>query len=128
MALISSPRRATDALVFEAANYSREEVTLDSVAAHTYTAGTVMAIITANSEWIERDTDAADGSEVAAGVLLDNVDVAITVDKQAVMVRRHAVVNTDQLVWKVGEDAGRQAAGIVELAAQGIIARAGQTG
>ena len=113
----SLTRRAapSDAANFTVPVYSIDEVTLDSVAAHSYAAGTVMAKITANGEWIERDTDASDGSEVAGRVLLNNVDVEITVDKQAAMIVRHATVNEPASV-KVGEDAGRQAAGIVELA------------
>ena len=93
---------------------SREEITVSS-AAGALVAGTVMGKITSGGEYVAYDADATDGSEVAAGILYDNVPDSAA-DQKAVIIARHAEVQASELT---GLDAGARTA----LAALGIICR-----
>jgi len=93
---------------------SREQVTISSTAG-ALVAGTVMGKITATGEYVAYSNAAADGSEVAAGVLYANVADS-TADQKAVIIARHAEVQASELT-------GLDAPARVDLAAIGIICR-----
>lgn len=93
---------------------SREQVTISSTAG-ALVAGTVMGKITATGEYVAYSNAAADGSEVAAGVLYANVPDS-TADQKAVIIARHAEVQASELT-------GLDAPARVDLAAIGIICR-----
>jgi hypothetical protein len=75
----------------------------------------VLGKITASGKYTEYSDGAADGSETAAAILYDNVDASAG-DKDAVVIARYAEVSTAMLT-------ASDAAGIIDLATLGIIAR-----
>lgn len=71
---------------------------------------------------VEHDPAGTDGSEVAAGILLEAVD-ATSADKAGVIVIRDAEVNKAELVFKTGMSQGDQDKAIADLKTLGILAR-----
>lgn len=106
---------------------SRDNVTVAFTAAAALAAGTVMGIITASGKWKPHEDGASDGSEVAAGVLYDNVSADAAGDVVAVMLTRDAEVKRGALEWDatVSTPALENAA-IDDLANAGIIVREGE--
>ena len=102
--------------------YSRENVTVKS--GQNLAAGTVVGRITASGKIAVYDNAAVDGTQTAVGVLIAAVD-ASAADMPGVIIARHAiVVDKTGLVWKAAMSEGDKDAGIVELKAAGIQARA----
>lgn len=91
-ATITEGRYASDWLKAESHNsgYSREEVIVVS-GAGALESGTVLGKITATGKYTPVTVAAEDGSEDAAGILLDPVD-ATSVDAPAVIIAREAIV------------------------------------
>tara|TARA_R110002072_G_scaffold298960_1_gene473706 strand:+ start:20895 stop:21266 length:372 start_codon:yes stop_codon:yes gene_type:complete len=122
MTVLTEGRHSLEFLYSEAAgSRSRDNVTV--VTGQNLTAGTVVGIVTASSKYAAYDNAAGDGTEVAAGILAYDTD-ATAADVAAVIIGRDAEVNADELNW------GAQAqpaidAGVADLAALGIIVRAG---
>jgi hypothetical protein len=81
-----------------------------------------ITIAAGSGHYAMHDTSATDGSEVAAGILFDAVD-ASDAALPGVGIVRNAEVNGDEITWKTGISDGDKAAGIVALAANGIIVR-----
>ncbi len=102
--------------------YSRENVTV--VSGQNLAAGTVVGRITASGKIKVYDNAAVDGSQTAIGVLTAGVD-ASAADAPGVIIARHAiVVDKTGLVWKAAMSDNDKDAGIAELKAAGILARA----
>ncbi len=101
---------------------SRDTITVVS-GAGSLIAGTVLGKITASGKYKPYDNDATDGSEVAAAILVYDVD-ATSADKLAVGIVREAEVFKSRLVWGAGVtlDAEKTAA-YADLAAKVVIAR-----
>lgn len=77
-----------------------------------------------SGKYVQLNPAAADGSQIAAGVVARAVTVDGSVDTPAaVAVRGPANLKADGLVWPTGISAGAQAAAITALAAQGLIVR-----
>ncbi|WP_027853846.1 head decoration protein [Marinobacterium litorale] len=71
---------------------------------------------------VEWDPAANDGSEIAAGVLFDNVD-ATSGDKKGVLIARLAEVNGAELVYLSGATSGNKATAAEQLEKRNIIVR-----
>lgn len=126
MATYNEPTRPLEFLYSEAnGQRSRETVTL-TAAQGALVAGTVMAKITGTGNWAPYDDDAngaTAGIGIAAGILC--YDAANDAATQSItIIARDAEVKEDMLTWEASNDAGEIAAGVVELAALGIIVRA----
>jgi hypothetical protein len=104
--------------------YSRERVTL--VVGQTLPLGAVVGLITASGKVMQLDPSATDGSQVAAGVLIQPCDAALAERNDGLMVARHAIVADHALTWPTGITAGEQAAAIVQLKALGVLVRPGR--
>lgn len=76
-------------------------------------------------KWVQFDQDAADGSQNAAGVLLDDKTAPDGADAVGVAIVRDAIVNQNQLVWPSDIDSGEQTAAEAQLEALGILVREG---
>ena len=100
---------------------SRESVTFVS-GTPALKSGEVVAIVTASSKYSTYDNGASDGTEVAAGVLIEDVD-ASAADATGVILRRDAEVIDSLLTYQSGQDGAAQTAAKVDLTALGIIAR-----
>ena len=123
MALKTEGNYVGDWLKFEAENlYSREEVTI--VSGQVLKTGHVVGKITASGKYAEYNNGAATGVEVAAGVLLFDVD-ATGADKKGVIINRLAVVSDAGLTWKSDQDAAAKTAGLADLKALGVLTRTG---
>src|SRR6516165_3811206 len=99
---------------------SREQITV--VSGQNLGAMFVVGKITASGKYKEYDNALADGSQTAAGVLIGAVD-ASAADKKGAILARYAEVDYDLLQWKAAMSQGDKDAGVVDLAAIGIIVR-----
>ena len=112
-----------DWLKFEEDNlYSRDEATVAS--GQNLATGTVIGVITASGKVTQLAPGASDGSQNAAGVLLNAVD-ASTGDKPGVIIARHAICSDKGLVWPGSITGPQKAAAISQLKALGILVREG---
>jgi hypothetical protein len=98
---------------------SREEITV--VSGQDLVAGQVVGKISVGGKYKDYDNGASDGSQTAAGILLDAVD-ASGGDKKGVIIESDAEVKGDALDW--GSETGSDiTAGIADLLARGIKVR-----
>jgi len=85
-----------------------------------------LTVAAGSLKYVPYDPDGTDGRQIAAAILWgtggDSVD-ATSADKSATLIVRDAEVNTSELVWGAGVDAGEQATGLSHLTALGIVAR-----
>lgn len=100
---------------------SLENVTIAS-GAGLISDGTVAGIVTATGKWKIHDPAATDGTENAAGIIVDNHN-ATSADRIAAAVVRHAEVASVNLVWKTGITDAQKTTALAALKTHGIIAR-----
>ncbi|MEP0518561.1 MAG: head decoration protein [Hyphomicrobiales bacterium] len=106
---------------------SRDNVTVTFTAAGNLAAGLVMGVITASGKWKPHEDGASDGSEVAAGILYDNVTAAAASDVVAVMITRDAEAKRGALEWDATVSTPTlENAAIDDLATAGIVVRDGE--
>ena len=123
MPVQAEPNYLGDWLKFEEDNnYSRDKVTVAS--GQNLEAGTVVGVITASGKVTQLAPGASDGSQNAAGVLLNAVD-ASTGDKPGVIIARHAVCSDKGLVWPASITGPQKATAISQLKALGVLVREG---
>lgn len=103
--------RVSDWLKREADSlYSREEVTVISGAGE-LASGTVLGKITASGKYTPVTVAAVDGSEDAAGILLEAVD-ATAADAPAVIIARDAIVSNQGLTYGADVDTANERAAV----------------
>ena len=113
-----------DLLKYEAPNlYSRDQVTV--AAGQVLALGAVVGVITASSKVKVVDPSASDGSEVAAGVLIQAMDANLADRDDGLIVARHAIVADHALVWPTGITVAEKKSAIAQLKALGILVRKG---
>lgn len=100
-------------------DYSRKKVTV--ITGQNLAILTVFAIITASGKATILAPAGADGSEVAAGIMVGACD-ATSADKEGAGIVRDAMIDPDNLVWPDGIIAGEKTQALVELDALGIVA------
>ncbi|WP_119352864.1 head decoration protein [Azohydromonas sediminis] len=111
-----------DLLKYEAPNlYSRERATV--AAGQNLPLGAVVGRVTATGKLEALDPSATDGTEVAAGVLGNDVDATLIDREDAMLIARHAIVARGTLVWPAGITTAQQLAAIAQLEARGIVVR-----
>ena len=122
MTAIAQPQTLGDLLKYEAPNlYSRET---DTVAAgQKLTLGTVLGRDTTSSKLKAFDPDATDGSEIAIGILVGDVDATLIDRDDALVIARHAIVARGALVWPTGITTAQKAAAIAQLTFLGVLVR-----
>jgi hypothetical protein len=99
---------------------SREIITV--LSGQNLVAAAVLGKVTASGKFKALNPAAADGSEIAAGILYDAVD-ASAADAEGVAVVRLAKVNAAELAWPPGITALQQTTALGQLRALTIIAR-----
>jgi hypothetical protein len=121
---------ASDWLKYEHGSlYSREQVTIitgSNVTGTPLRTGTILGKITASGKYKPHTLAAADGSQVAAGILLTETVDAGAADKRAVIIARDAIAQQYNLIY--GTDvttSGNRATVNGQLAAAGILVREG---
>lgn len=103
MANIEETGRPSDWLKREAdSHFSREQITVVSGAGE-LVSGTVLGKITASGKYTPVTVAAADGSQTAAGILLEDVD-ATSGDVSAVIIARDAIVSNQGLTYGADVD------------------------
>jgi len=123
MPVLSESDNLGDVLKYEAPNlYSRDQVTVAS--GRSLALGAVVAIVTATGKVVALDPAGLDGSEVAAGVLVDTVD-ATAADAPGVMIARHAIVADHALVWPTAITQPEKDTATAQLKSAGILVRSG---
>ena len=113
-----------DLLKYEAPNlYSRDRVTV--VAGQTLPLGAVVGMVTATGKVKQIDPSATDGSQYAAGVLMQKCDAHLADRDDGLMVARHAIVADHALHWPTGITTAEQLAAVAQLKALGVLVRQG---
>lgn len=120
MPALQEPINLGDLLKYEAPNlYSRDRVTV--AAGQTLPLGTVLGLVTATGKVKQIDPSATDGSQYAAGVLMQDADAHLADRNDGLMVARHAIVSDHALQWPVGIASAEQQAAILQLKALGVL-------
>jgi Bacteriophage lambda head decoration protein D len=124
MPLLSEPKRLGDVVKFEddMKLYSRDQIVL--ITGQNLLLGTVLGLITASGKLTQLNTAGADGSQLAVGVLIEDVN-ATAADVATTMVARFAIVSDNGVIWPVGITAPNKTTAIGQLKALGILVRAG---
>lgn len=123
MAVINETPYLSDLLKYEedCLDYSRNSETV--AAGQNIGLGTVVGKKTADSKLYALDPAATDGTETAAGVLIEPVDATL-IDKTGLIVARHAIVADRAVVWPSGITNAQKAMAITQLESLGILVRA----
>lgn len=125
---LSETNNLGDLLKYEAPNlYSREQLPVAS--GQTLALGAVIGITTSTGKTKAVDPSATDGTQFAAGVLLQGVDASGSASTSApvtgIAVVRHAIVADHALVWPTGITAAEKLAALQQLQNLGVLARKG---
>ena len=124
MSVLAEPLNLGDLLKYEAPNlYSRDRVTVAS--GQNLPLGTVLGIVTASGKYKQIDPSAEDGTQVAAGVLLQGCDATLADRDNGLVVARHAIVSDHALQWPEAITAAEKASAIAQLKALGVLVRQG---
>ena len=124
MSTFTEPLNLGDLLKYEAPNlYSRDRVTV--AAGQNLPLGTVLGIVTASGKYKQIDPSAEDGTQVAAGVLLQGCDATLADRDNGLVVARHAIVSDHALQWPEAITAAEKASAIAQLKALGVLVRQG---
>ncbi|KZE29565.1 head decoration protein [Crenobacter luteus] len=122
MPSVSQPKNLGDLLKYEAPNlYSRDQDTV--AAAQNLPLGTVVGRETATAKLKAIDPSATDGTEIAVGVLGNDIDATLIDREDAILIARHAIVARSVLVWPTGITAAQKAAAVAQLEVRGILVR-----
>lgn len=123
MAVQTEPNYLGDWLKFEEDSlYSRDEVVVAS--GQNLATGTVVGVVTASGKVTQLAPAASDGSENAAGVMLNPVD-ASAADQPGAIIARHAICSDKGLVWPASITGPQKAVAIAQLKTLGILVREG---
>ncbi len=113
-----------DLLKYEAPNlYSRDQVTVG--AGQSLLLGTVVGLVTATGKLKQIDPSATDGSQYAAGVLMQGVDATLIDRDDGLMLARHAIVADHALAWPAAITTAEKQAATLQLKSLGILVRKG---
>ena len=113
-----------DLLKYEAPNlYSRDRVTV--AAGQALALGAMIGMITATGKIKELDPSATDGSQFAAGVLLQACDAHLADRDDGLIVARHAIVADHALIFPLEITSAEKHVALQQLKNLGILARKG---
>jgi hypothetical protein len=111
-----------DLLKYEAPNlYSRDPATV--AAGQNLPLGAVVGREATTGKLKALDPNTTDGTEIAVGVLGNDVDATLIDRDDALLIARHAIVARHALVWPAGVTTAQQIAAIAQLEARGILVR-----
>ena len=124
MTAIKESLNLGDLLKYEAPQlYSRDVVTV--LAGEVLPLGAVLGQVTASTKVKALDPSATDGSETAAGVLLEACEALNGDRPDGLIVARHAILADHALVWPVGITAPQKVTALSQLKALGLLVRHG---
>jgi hypothetical protein len=123
MPSLSESNNLGDLLKYEAPNlYSRDVVTVAD--GQTLSLGSVVGLQTADGKIRVLDPAATDGTETAAGVMIQDAAPSGT-DGEGVAVVRHAILADHALAWPGGITEVEKTTAIGQLKAIGVLVRKG---
>lgn len=122
MATITERNNLADLVKYEeeCLDYSRNAETV--AAGQNLGLGTVLGRKTSDGKLYAIDPGASDGTQNAAGVLIQEVDATL-IDRTGLVIARHAVLADKAVIWPAGITAPQKAAAIAQLEAKGILIR-----
>jgi head decoration protein D len=121
--VFTEPTNLGDLLKYEAPNlYSRDTVTI--AAPENLPLGAVLGKVTATGKFKALNPAATDGTEVAAGVLIQACD-ATSGERRGGLLARHALVHDESLVFPAGISLQHKTDALNQLKAIGIVPRQG---
>lgn len=122
MASITERQYIADLVKYEeeCLDYSRDQETV--AAGQNLGIGAVVGKQTADGKLYALDPAATDGTEIAFGVLIQDVDATL-IDRTGIVVARHAVLADSKVIWPAGITVPQKAAAIAQLEAKGILIR-----
>ncbi len=124
MTAITNDLTLGDLLKYEEENlYSRDQVTV--VSGQNLKLGTVIGRVRATQKIKALDPSATDGSEVAAGVVLQSIDASAAEKTNGLIVSRQAIVADHALIWPAVITTEEKTAAIAQLEAIGVLVRQG---
>jgi hypothetical protein len=82
-----------------------------------------ITVAAGSGKWVQIDFAGTNGTDVAAGVLVDDVTAPDGTDAYGVAVVRDAITAKSLLVWPAGATSDQKAAALAQLGALGIISR-----
>ena len=124
MPVITEGLNLGDLLKYEAPNlYSRDQITVG--AGQSLPLGTVVGLVTATGKLKQIDPSATDGSQYAAGVLMQAVDATLIDREDGLMLARHAIVADHALAWPAAITAAEKQAVVEQLKSLGVLVRKG---
>ncbi|KRG85652.1 head decoration protein [Stenotrophomonas sp. CW117] len=124
MPVITEGLNLGDLLKYEAPNlYSRDQITVG--AGQNLPLGTVVGLVTATGKLKQIDPSATDGSQYAAGVLMQAVDATLIDREDGLMLARHAIVADHALAWPAAITSAEKLAAIAQLKSLGVLVRKG---
>lgn len=122
MPSLQEPMNLGDLLKYEAPNfYSRDRVSI--VAGQSLPLGTVLGMLTTTAKLKQIDPSATDGSQYAAGVLMQDADATLADRDDGLMLARHAIVAERALRWPANITAPERQAATAQLKALGVLVR-----
>lgn len=114
--------RLSDGTVGQAYSSTHLSFTLADGSTDFVVGDTFSITVSGDGKYRALNPSATDGSETAAGVLVDDVD-ASAADKSGVALVRQALVKDTGLVWPNGITTPQRTQALADLAALGIVAR-----
>jgi hypothetical protein len=84
-----------------------------------------VVIADASQKYKQLDLAATDGADIAVAVLLQDADAADADVEDALLLKRHATVALNKLIWPDGITDAQKANALAQLEAAGIIAQQG---
>jgi hypothetical protein len=120
MAVIAESLNLADLLKYEEErlNYSRQDVTV--AAGQHLGLGTVVGRHTLDAKIYALNPAAADGTQIALGVLIEPV-VATLEDAPGLLIVRHAILAAPAVVWPADITPAQKATALQHLEARGIL-------
>lgn len=120
MPVIAEQANLGDLIKYEAGSlFSREDIIVNT--GQNIAFATVVARLTTGGNIVTLNSGGG-GSDVAVGIICDDVN-ASTGAKKSLMIARHAIVAEDAVVWPAGTTATQMATAISQLKALGILIR-----
>jgi hypothetical protein len=121
--VITEKNNLGDLLKYEGPNlYSREEMVVAS--GQNLKRGTVVGAVTTSGLIKQLAPAAEDGTEIAIGIMMDDVD-AKSGNTKAVVIMREAIVAHNAVIWPASITAAQKKAAVENLKLYGIIIRKG---
>lgn len=119
MAVINESAYLGDLVKFEESHrYSRRQETIAS--GQNLGLGTVVGRKTADGKIYALNPAATDGTQTAVGVLIEAVDATL-LDKDGLILARHAIVADKALVWPAGITNPQKITALTQLEAIGVV-------